>query len=92
MVDVLNSSRYKDNKSSPMANGTKTSLESDKESKANPESEGLPRNSIESGMELAPMGNLCALVDENLRDCPEKTCKGTQLKIKVDHRIGFSSY
>ena len=76
-----------------MANGpqTQTALEADGESAAYPESEGLPKNSKESGMELAPMGNLCALVNENLRDCPEKSCKGTQLKLEVDRRIGFAS-
>ena len=42
-------------------------------------------------MELAPMNNLCALVNENLRDCPEKTCKGTKLQLELDWRIGFAS-
>ena len=93
MANVLIVCHYKDGKSSPMANGpqTQTALEADGESAAYPESEGLPKNSKESGMELAPMGNLCALVNENLRDCPEKSCKGTQLKLEVDRRIGFAS-
>ena len=40
----------------------------DGESAAYPESEGLPKNSKETGMELALMGNLYDLVNENLMD------------------------
>ena len=88
MGNVLSVTNCLDDESSPMANGTKTALEAGKESVGLPE--GLPKNSIESGMELAPMGNICALVNENLRDCPEKKCKGTKVKLEVDCRIGFA--
>ena len=37
------------------------------------------------------MGNLCDLVNENLRDCPGKTCKGIQLQLELDRRIEVAS-
>ena len=55
------------------------------------ESEGLPVCINKSGMDLAPIGNLCALVNENLRNCPETTCKDSQLKLELDRRIGMAS-
>ena len=63
--------------SSPTSNNQATALKGSKEaykesedgeSAAYPESEGLPKNSKETGMELALMGNLYDLVNENLMD------------------------
>ena len=50
MGNVLSISHYKDDKPSLMVKGPRISLE------ANKESEGLPRNSKRTGMELVPMG------------------------------------
>ena len=51
----------------------------------------LTKSNTGSGMDLAPIGNLCTLVNENLRDCPVRTCTGSQLKLELDRRIGFAS-
>ena len=72
------------------------SKEADKESEghtalvskeADKESEG--RGLSKLGMYLAPMGNLCAVVNENLKNC--NVCKDTPLVLELDRRIGFAS-
>ena len=57
------------------------SKEADKES----EGPGLPK----SGMYLAPMGNIYAVVNENLKNCD--ICKDTPLVLELDRRIRFAS-
>ena len=78
MGDALCQYNFKDDKSSPTSNDHKIALE------AHGESEGLPKSNNESGMDIAPIGNLCTLVNANLRDCPVKTCKGSKLKLELD--------
>ena len=85
MGNTLSKQFSEDDKSSPTSNNQKTAPEADRES------EGLPKINTGSGMDLAPIGNLYTLVNENLRDCPVKTCKGSQLKLELDRRIGFAS-
>ena len=87
MGNVLSIIQFEDDCSSPTSNDRKTALEADGDS----ESEGLPVRINKSGMDLAPIGNLCTLVNENLRNCPETTCKDSQLKLELDHRIGMAS-
>ena len=87
MGNLLSLFQFEDDCSSPTSNSQKTALEADGES----ESEGLPVHINKSGMDLAPIGNLCTLVNENLRNCPETTCKDSQLKLELDRRIGMAS-
>ena len=86
MGNTLSKYFSEDDKSFPTSNDRKTAPE-----EADRESEGLPKINTGSGMDLTPIGNLCTLVNENLRDCPVKTCKGSQLKLELDRRIGFAS-
>ena len=99
MADLTGTSTNKEDKSSPASNDLWTAMvskEADKESEghtalvskeADKESEGpgLPK----SGMYLAPMGNLCAVVNENLKNCD--VCKDTPLVLELDRRVGFAS-
>ena len=79
MGNVLNVYPFEDDSSSPTSNDRKTALEADGETESEglpvkadgeTESEGLPVCINKSGMDLAPIGNLCASVNENLRNCP----------------------
>ena len=87
MGNVLSVYPFEDDGSSPTSNDRKTALEADGES----EGQGLPISINESGMDLAPIGNLCGLVNENLRNFPMPTCKDSQLQLELDRRIGFAS-
>jgi len=87
MGNVLSKCQFEDDRSSPTSNNRKTALEADGES----EGQGLPESNDESGMDLAPIGNLCGLVNKNLRNFPMPTCKDSQLQLELDRRIGFAS-
>ena len=66
--------------SSPTSNHQKTALE-----------EGLPMGlpEFKSGTDLAPINNLVAVVNKNLRDC--EWHKGTPLVLELDRRVGFAA-
>ena len=86
MGNTLSKYFSEDDKSSPRSNDRKAAPEG-----AGRELVGLPKINTGSGMDLAPIGNLYTMVNKNLRDCPFKTCKGCQLKLELDCRIGFAS-
>ena len=73
---------------------TSVPMEADTESEtsvpkeADTESEtSVPK--VKSGTDLAPLDNIIAAVNGNLKDC--KWCKGTPLLLELDRRVGFAS-
>ena len=80
------STNEEDTMSSPTSDNLETALggskEADKESEAS-----IPK--VKSGIDLAPLDNIVASVNGNLKDC--QWCKGEPPVLELDRRIGFAS-
>ena len=46
-------------------------------------------NTKESGMDLAPVGNIVYVVNQHLNNCP--SCNYCPLKLEPDYRIGLTT-
>ena len=98
MSNLINGSHFRDDISSPASNDCETTLEvkeseSEADNKPEPEagneSEGLPVEKLEAGIDLVPIDNRVAVVNGSLSNC--KSYKKCSLTLQLDRRVGFSS-
>ena len=74
--------------SSLSSNNQQTAMVGSKSNKADKESEAsVPI--VKSGTDLAPLDNIVAAVNGNLKDCEYHS--GTPLVLELDRRVGFAS-